>query len=103
MSGAYDLTGYPIDEDSLLGRPGDYDREPRFTAGAWRFTAVQLGGIEALLAETRTALSATARADPLARAAFGHALVATRTAGLWVREAAIRAARRMPMPRRLRG
>ena len=93
MSGAYDLTGYPIDEAALLGQPGAYDREPRFTSGAWRFTAVQLGGIEALLAETRAALSETARADPLARAALGHAIVATRTAGLWVREAAIRAAR----------
>ena len=93
MSGAYDLNGYPIDEDALLGQPGDYDREPRFTAGAWRFTAVQLGGIEALLAETRAALSGAARADPLVRAAFGHAVVATRTAGLWVREAAVRAAR----------
>ena len=93
MSGIYDLTGYPIDDLTLLGEPGDYDREPRFTSGAWRFTAVQLGGIEALLAETRAALSATSRADPLARAAFGQAVVATRTAGLWVREAAIRAAR----------
>ena len=93
MSGAYDLTGYPIDDEALLGAPGDYDREPRFTAGAWRFTAVQLGGIEALLAETRAALSSAAQADPLARAAFGHAIVATRTAGLWVREAAARAAR----------
>ena len=93
MSGVYDLTGYPIDGDALLGQPGDYDREPRFTSGAWRFTAVQLGGIEALLAETRAAMASAARADPLARAAFGHAVVATRTAGLWVREAATRAAR----------
>ncbi|KQU57223.1 acyl-CoA dehydrogenase [Sphingomonas sp. Leaf339] len=92
MSGAYDLTGYPMNEDRLLGAPGDYDREPRFTSGAWRFTAVQLGGIEALLTETRATLSEPARADPLARAAFGQAIVATRTAGLWVREAAVRAA-----------
>ncbi|UVO50116.1 acyl-CoA/acyl-ACP dehydrogenase [Sphingomonas sp. SUN019] len=93
MSGLYDLTGYPIDDRALLGAPGDYDREPRFTSGAWRFTAVQLGGIEALLAETRAMLSDKARSDPLTRAAFGHAIVATRTGWLWVREAAIRAAR----------
>jgi alkylation response protein AidB-like acyl-CoA dehydrogenase len=92
MSGRYDLTEYAVADDRLLGAPGDYDREPRFTSGAWRFTAVQLGGIEALLAETRAMLPADARADPLARAAFGQALVATRTAGLWVREAAMRAA-----------
>jgi|UniRef100_UPI0035CC73A5 alkylation response protein AidB-like acyl-CoA dehydrogenase len=96
MSGRYDLTGCVVTADALLGAPGDYDREPRFTSGAWRFTAVQLGGIEALLAETRALLSAAAHADPLARAAFGHALVATRTAGLWVREAAMRAAREDP-------
>lgn len=93
MSGLYDLTDYRIEAAGLLGSPGDYDREPRFTGGAWRFTAVQLGGIEALLAETRAALSDAARADPLARAAFGHALVAMRTAWLWVREAAVHAAR----------
>ncbi|WBH15836.1 acyl-CoA dehydrogenase family protein [Sphingomonas radiodurans] len=93
MSGTYDLTGYRIDDPALLGAPGDYDREPRFTAGAWRFTAVQLGGIEALLAETRAMLSDAARADALSRAALGHAIVATRTAWLWVREAALRAGR----------
>lgn len=92
MSGAYDLTGCTVDGDMLLGQPGDYDREPRFTSGAWRFIAVQLGGIEALLAETRAALSNAARVDPLARVAFGQALVATRTAWLWVRQAALRAA-----------
>lgn len=93
MSGLYDLADCPVADDALLGEPGDYDRDPRFTSGAWRFTAVQLGGIEALLAETRAMLSPAARDDALARAAFGHALVATRTAGLWVREAAIRASR----------
>lgn len=92
MSGTYDLTDCVVDADALLGQPGDYDREPRFTSGAWRFTAVQLGGIEALLAETRAALSSVALADPLARAAFGHALVATRTAWLWVGKAALHAA-----------
>lgn len=91
-SGRYDVTGLPAGPDHQLGAPGDYDREPRFTAGAWRFTAVQLGGIEALLTETRTALSDTAKADPLQRAQFAQAVVATRTAGLWVREAALRAA-----------
>ncbi len=91
-SGVYDLTGLPVTDAVKLGQPGDYDRDPRFTAGAWRFTAVQLGGIEALLTETRAAMSETARADPLQRAKFAEALVATRTAGMWVREAALRAA-----------
>jgi alkylation response protein AidB-like acyl-CoA dehydrogenase len=76
----------------LLGRPGDYDCEPRFTTGAWRFAAVQLGGIEALLGATRQAMSDTARADPLQRAKFADCVVAARTAYLWVRECAMRAA-----------
>lgn len=92
ISGIYDLTGFrPLDRD-LLGAPGEYDLEPRFTAGAWRFLAVQLGGVEALLSETRAAMSDAARADPLQRAKFADAVAATRGAGLWVREAADRAA-----------
>lgn len=92
-SGRYDLTGLSLAPAALLGRPGDYDLEPRFTTGAWRFTAVQLGGIEALLIETRLAMSDSARGDPLQRAKFADAVAATRTAYLWVRECAIRAAR----------
>lgn len=91
-SGSYDVSGLTVTDANTLGEPGDYDREPRFTAGAWRFTAVQLGGIESLLTETRAALSDAAKADPLQRAKFAEAVVATRTAGLWVREAALRAA-----------
>jgi len=91
-SGRYDLTGMDVAADDLLGAPGDYDRDPEFTTGAWRFTAVQLGGIEALLTETREAMSLAARQDPLQRAKFADAVVATRTAYLWVRECAARAA-----------
>ncbi len=91
-SGSYDLSGVMPAAEDLLGEPGDYEREPRFTAGAWRFTAVQLGGVEGLLTATRAAMSAAARADPLQRAKFAEAVAATRTAYLWVREAAIRAA-----------
>lgn len=92
-SGHYDLTGLAVGESDLLGLPGDYDRDPRFTAGAWRFIAVQLGGIEALLAETRSAMSNGAREDPMQRARFADCVAAARTAYLWVRESARRAAR----------
>jgi alkylation response protein AidB-like acyl-CoA dehydrogenase len=76
----------------LLGSPGDYDRDPRFTGGGWRFCAAQLGGIEALLVEIRSAFDRARAADPVQRARFGSAVVATRTAGFWVAEAAARAA-----------
>ncbi|WP_233150768.1 acyl-CoA dehydrogenase [Sphingomonas mollis] len=92
-SGRYDLSDLPAGPVETIGAAGDYDRDPRFTAGAWRFLAVQLGGIEALVIETRKGMSENARADPIQRARFADAVVAARTAGLWVREAAIRAMR----------
>ncbi|WP_066490604.1 MULTISPECIES: acyl-CoA dehydrogenase family protein [Sphingomonas] len=90
VSGRYSVEGLCLSETTLLGAPGDYDRDPRFTAGAWRFCAVQLGGIEALLAETRRLMRTAAREDPVQRARFAQAAVATRSAGFWVTEAARR-------------
>jgi alkylation response protein AidB-like acyl-CoA dehydrogenase len=92
LSGTYDLTGLPIDRETRLGRIGDYLVEPVFSAGAWRFTAVQLGGVERVLLLMRVHLvSSPAAEDPLQRARFAEAVVAARSAYLWVREAAIRA------------
>jgi alkylation response protein AidB-like acyl-CoA dehydrogenase len=92
VSGQYDFTNLPVSPDMLLGEPGDYEREPLFTAGAWRFTAVQLGAVEALVALLRSHLRMTGGdADPIQRARFGRAVAAARTAFQWVREAAIRA------------
>ncbi|WP_232073956.1 acyl-CoA dehydrogenase family protein [Spirosoma aureum] len=58
-----DFTGVEIDEADLLGQPGDYFRQPYFSGGAIRFAAVQLGGAEALLNETRTLLTSMNRTD----------------------------------------
>jgi alkylation response protein AidB-like acyl-CoA dehydrogenase len=88
-SGLYDLTGLPVDETTALGAPGDYIREPRFTAGAWRFTAVQLGGVERVLTLLRDHMAAP-DVPPLAAARFADALASVRSAYLWVREAAVR-------------
>ena len=83
--------GMPIDEGDYLGAPGDYLREPDFSAGAWRTTAVTLGGLEALVTEARQQLVARRRdADPHQLARIGQALIAQETARLWTREAAIR-------------
>lgn len=91
VSGTYDLSGLPVNDDTRLGRPGDYEREPRFSAGAWRFTAVQLGGIEHVLTLLRDHLAnSPAGQDPVHRARFGKALAATRSAYLWVLRAAER-------------
>jgi hypothetical protein len=92
VSGLYDLTGLPAGELQRLGAPGDYEREPAFTAGAWRFTAVQLGGIETILILLRHHLAASpAGENAVHRARFAGALAAARSAYLWVREAAARA------------
>jgi len=86
MSGSFDFTGMA---GAMIGGPGYYEREPRFSAGAWRFTAVQLGAVEALVRHWRDHLVATGKgADPIQRARFAASVVATRSAGLWVARAA---------------
>lgn len=95
-SGSYSLDGLAIKPDDCLGESGDYHRDPWFTAGAWRFTAVQLGGIEGLLIDIRRAMRPAAREDPVQRARFADAVAAARTAYLWVRECALRAASQDP-------
>jgi alkylation response protein AidB-like acyl-CoA dehydrogenase len=92
QSGTFDFSGMPIGAAETIGAPGDYEREPRFSAGAWRFTAVQLGAVEALVRHLRDHLVQTGKgADPIQRARFGACVAATRSAGLWVRQAAHRA------------
>jgi alkylation response protein AidB-like acyl-CoA dehydrogenase len=73
-----------------IGGAGDYLRQPDFSAGAWRTSAVTLGGIEALIAEMRRQLVQRERdGDPYQRARVGKALIAQETARLWVARAAI--------------
>jgi alkylation response protein AidB-like acyl-CoA dehydrogenase len=92
VSGTYDLTGLPAQAAARLGAPGDYEREPRFSGGAWRFAAVQLGGVERIVGLLRAHLvSTSAGEDPIHRARFAEALRSARSAYLWVREAARRA------------
>ncbi len=88
-SGLYDFDGLIVGPDALIGAPGDYEREPRFSAGAWRFTAVQLGAVEALVRHLRDHLVRTGKGDdPVQRRRFADCVVAARSAGMWVRRAA---------------
>jgi alkylation response protein AidB-like acyl-CoA dehydrogenase len=88
-SGRMTLTGLRAGADAVIGAAGDYLRQPDFSAGAWRASAVALGGLEALLAETRHQLAARQRADdPHQRARIGEALIAQETARLWIARAA---------------
>lgn len=96
VSGSYDLNNLTVPDDAMIGAPGDYDGEPHFTAGAWRFCAVQLGGIAALVGETARQMHADARGDPVRRGRFASAYVAMRHAEFWVRDAARKAAHSAP-------
>ena len=92
MSGTLDFTGLRVASHERIGAPGDYEREPRFSAGAWRFTAVQLGAVEALLRHWRDHLVLTGKGDdPIQRLRFGQCVGAVRSAGLWVIQAALAA------------
>lgn len=89
VSGRFDFTGIIVDENALLGATDDYEREPRFSAGAWRFTAVQLGAIEALVRYLRSHLLTSDKGeDVIQRTRFAGCAAAARTAGMWVVRAA---------------
>ncbi len=88
-TGAVDFTGVEIEPIEIVGRDGDYERQPWFSAGAWRFAAVQLGGMERLFDLLRRHLQETNRGkDPHQAARLGQASMAVETARLWVIQAA---------------
>ncbi|GJE19261.1 acyl-CoA dehydrogenase family protein [Methylobacterium marchantiae] len=88
-TGTVDLTGLALTRDDLLGEPDSYGRQPYFFGGAWRFAAVQLGGVEAVLDIWRDHLRRTGRGhDPHQSARLGEGLAAAETARLWVERAA---------------
>ena len=95
-TGAVDLTGLPAD---IVGAPGDYLRQPLFSAGAWRTSAVTLGGIDALVETTKSDLVARNRAgSPHQLVRIGEALIAQETAALWLAKAATLAEAASPPP-----
>lgn len=88
-TGVVDLSGLVLPADALVGGPDDYHREPFFSAGAWRFLAVQLGGIEAVFDAWRAHLVRTDRGgDPHQLARLGEGAIAVEGARLWVARAA---------------
>ncbi len=91
-TGRFEFSGLIVRQDDLIGQVGDYERQPTFSAGAWRFLAVQLGGMERLLDEARTHLVSLNRLeDPHQLSRMGEAVIAVETARLWVSHAAERA------------
>ncbi len=89
-TGSMEFDGLAVPEDALVGQAGDYLRQPEFSAGAWRTSAVTLGGLQALVAEARAQLVRRDRhGNPHQSSRIGLALIAQETASLWMRKAAV--------------
>ena len=89
VTGAVDFTGCMVAEDQCLGDVGDYLREPDFSAGAWRGSAVALGGLSSLIELTKAQLKAAGRLDnPHQLQRMGTAMIACETGRLWLRQVA---------------
>jgi alkylation response protein AidB-like acyl-CoA dehydrogenase len=93
-SGAVDFSGVELGPEALLGPPDIYYREPWFNGGSIRFTAVQLGGAEALYNAARAFLRETGLADqPAQRMRCAQMAVAIESGDLWLRGASAMAER----------
>jgi alkylation response protein AidB-like acyl-CoA dehydrogenase len=89
-TGSVILDDLSVPASGLLGGPNDYLKEPAFSAGAWRASAVALGALEAMIGEARVQLVARGRdGDAIQRARMGETLIALETARLWTKQAAM--------------
>ena len=89
-----DLTGLEIGSEDLIGPPDAYYQQPAFSGGAIRFTAVQLGGAEAIFEETRAFLRGLGRTDdPYQRQRLGQMAIALESGRQWLHGAAGHASR----------
>lgn len=92
VNGIVKFDGARLPHDALFGQPGDYLREPMLSTGAWRTSAVTLGGLDALVEATRTQLLHKGQdASLLQQDRFGRLCIAQDTAWLWTEQAAHRA------------
>ena len=83
-----DFSGLEIGPENLLGRPGDYYKQPAFGGGGIRFMAVQMGGAAAVLDHTRQFLRDQNRTeDPFQRERIGKMASLIETGDLWLRGA----------------
>lgn len=88
-NGLVRFDGVPLGADALVGVPGDYLREPLFSCGAWRTTAVTLGLVEALIKAAASQLVSRGHHRALPQQErYGLAWIAVEAARLWTRQAA---------------
>jgi alkylation response protein AidB-like acyl-CoA dehydrogenase len=101
-TGSVDFTGLLLEEDQVLGKSGDFMRQPHFSGGAWRFCAVHLGAAERLVDLFREHLVSRGRDnDPYQLQRISQCVAATTTASFWVCEAARRNAEGSDSPTEL--
>lgn len=89
-TGTVDFTGLVVPDAAVVGTSGDYYRSPSFSGGAWRVLAVQLGGLDRIMALHAERLGARGGTDPVMRARLARAGAAHEAARLSVGEAARR-------------
>jgi alkylation response protein AidB-like acyl-CoA dehydrogenase len=83
------FSGAEVTNQALIGNPQDYSRQPWLSAGAIRFTAVQLGGAEALVDATHQYLHQLGRThDPFQIMRMGQMAIAIASGKLWLKGAA---------------
>jgi alkylation response protein AidB-like acyl-CoA dehydrogenase len=89
ITGRVDFTGVRQPADAVMGRPGDYLREPDFSAGAWRTSAVTVGALTSLVEAVRAELVSRNRADhPQQCERLARMFIDVQTANLWLRHVA---------------
>ncbi|SDB63081.1 Acyl-CoA dehydrogenase [Flavobacteriaceae bacterium MAR_2010_188] len=83
-----DFSGIKVDKDQLLGKADDYYREPYFSWGAVRFSAVQLGGAKTVSEVAMAHLTKYNRtSDPYQKMRLGQLAILQETASLWLSRA----------------
>lgn len=83
-----DFTTFQINKTNFLGKLNDYYKEPMFTWGAVRFSAVQLGGAQKIAEIMLRHLQVTKRSDdPYQKMRIGKIGVLMQTGKLWMEQA----------------
>ena len=90
QSGAFDFSGLSVCRENLLGRPGAYEQEPHFEGGVWRYCAVHIGGVQALIDQTLVVAEGRRRLDdPLQLSRLARAVAMVRSAAALGRECCV--------------
>ena len=87
LSGVFDFEGFLAGLETFLGRAGDYEQEPHFDGGVWRYCAAHIGGAEALIQQTVDIMDARGQLnDPMQLSRIGNVIARCRAAASLVRE-----------------